>query len=110
MQIIRFSSHQNSTTGVRGARAWVDAFTGLGYPNGLAVLLSWLVNLQLTHTYTGVGQVWLWLCTTVCEQFHYEFLARLIGGYVRSFSRRCFIVHFQLSASFVITFIMTMNG
>lgn len=60
-----------------------------------------------THTHT---QVWLWLCTTVCEQFHYEFLARLIGGYVRSFSRRCFIVHFQLSASFVITFIMTMNG
>lgn len=83
MQIIRISSHQNSTTGVRGARAWVDAFTGLGYPNGLAVLLSWLVNLQLTHTHTGVAVV---VCTTVCEQFHYEFLARLIGGYVRSFS------------------------
>lgn len=56
MQIIRLSSHQNSTTGVRGARAWVDAFTGLGYPNGLAVLLSWLVNLQLTHTHKcGAG-------------------------------------------------------
>lgn len=55
MQIIRFSSHQNSTTGVRGARAWVDAFTGLGYPNGLPVLLSWLVNLQLTHTHTHTG-------------------------------------------------------
>lgn len=83
MQIIRFSSHQNSTTGVRGARAWVDAFTGLGYPNGLAVLLSWLVNLQLTHTHT---QVWLWLCAPLCANSFImnSWLGLLAATFVRS--------------------------
>lgn len=59
----------------------------LSYPNGLAVLLSWLVNLQLTHKHTHRGRLAGRCgcgCAPLCEQFHYEFLARLIGGYVRS--------------------------
>lgn len=57
-----------------------------------------------THTHThrcGCG------CAPLCAN---SFIMNSWLGYVLSFSRRCFIVHFQLSASFVITFIMTMNG
>jgi len=61
---------------------------------------AWLVNLQLsrrhslryrythTHTYTGVAMCAVWVevdlnwVETKIYTFHYEFLTRLIGGYV----------------------------